>query len=275
MKRKEKSIVLCADDYGQNPAISQAIIQLITKNRLSATSCMTASPYWREQAKALQKLDWAQVDIGLHFDLTEHALVGKVSPLSTLIVNAYFRRLKLADIEVELHAQLDQFSQGLGRLPDFIDGHQHIQQLPIVRDAILHVYEKRLRATNCYMRSVNDPDAWRHWSDSGYSKMLIIQLCGSAAWKKKLKQHQIPHNSSFSGAYDFRHAANYAQIFPHFLARVQQNGIIMCHPGLQAPDGQKDTIATARYHEYCYLLSDYFVETCQQRQICLAKFNRK
>ena len=30
----------------------------------------------------------------------------------------------------------------LGFAPDFIDGHQHIQQLPIIRDAILDVYLK-------------------------------------------------------------------------------------------------------------------------------------
>ncbi|MEQ1767208.1 MAG: ChbG/HpnK family deacetylase, partial [Methylotenera sp.] len=34
-----KSVIICADDFAQSSAIDEAIIQLIQKNRLTATSC--------------------------------------------------------------------------------------------------------------------------------------------------------------------------------------------------------------------------------------------
>ncbi len=64
-----KSIILCADDYGQNASISQAIVELLKLKCLSAVSCMTTSPHWFSQASwLLPYKDY--VDIGLHFNLT-------------------------------------------------------------------------------------------------------------------------------------------------------------------------------------------------------------
>jgi chitin disaccharide deacetylase len=103
-----KKITLCADDYGQNQSISQAIIALFEKNRLSATSCLTSSLFWPEHAKWLQPFA-NQVDIGLHFNLTEgkplsHDMLSAHGflPLSQLILKAYARRLNREAIEAEL-----------------------------------------------------------------------------------------------------------------------------------------------------------------------------
>src|SRR5690349_9878789 len=78
-----KTVILCADDYGQNAAISQAIIELIKKNRLSATSCMVTSPDWLTQAKQLNSFN-NQLDIGLHFNLTEGNFLSTQQPLFSL-----------------------------------------------------------------------------------------------------------------------------------------------------------------------------------------------
>ncbi|MDP3303450.1 MAG: ChbG/HpnK family deacetylase, partial [Methylotenera sp.] len=45
-----KSLIVCADDYAQSPAIDAGIIQLIQQNRISAASCMVLSPRWAEAA---------------------------------------------------------------------------------------------------------------------------------------------------------------------------------------------------------------------------------
>ena len=65
-----KRIVLCADDYGQAPAISDGIIELLKDQRLSAVSCMTNTPDWPIYAKNLLPFRLER-DIGLHFNLTE------------------------------------------------------------------------------------------------------------------------------------------------------------------------------------------------------------
>lgn len=280
-----KSIILCADDYGQNTAISQAIIELLKKKHLSATSCMTNSYYWDSQAKWLQPVK-DEVDIGLHFNLTEGKPLSRegrsltkglgldLMPISDLIVRAYLGRLKQADIETELYAQIERFIAYLGREPDFIDGHQHIQQLPIIRDAFLRVYEKRLKKTGCYIRSVYTPAAFMRFKDSGYIKMLIIQLCGARTFKKQLTQLGIPHNSSFSGFYDFSHAKKYSTLFPGFLECSKDNGIIMCHPGLPA-SSEGDSNAEARYWEYQYLNSDQFSIDCEKYGVTIGRFRHE
>ena len=68
--RESGAIVLCADDYALHPLIDQAVIQLASKERLSATSCMTTSPRWATAAHDL-KLLRPQLAVGLHFNLTE------------------------------------------------------------------------------------------------------------------------------------------------------------------------------------------------------------
>lgn len=269
-----KHIILCADDYGQNAAISQAIIELIKKNRLSATSCMTNSYYWLSQAKWLEPYK-DRVDIGLHINFTEGKPLTKkfgnnFLSLSTLITKAYLKNLDQKAIEDEIHAQIDQFFSGIGKLPDFIDGHQHIQQLPVIRDAILNVYESRLRQSHCYVRSVNNPATLLCFGASGYLKTLIIQLCGSFAFKKTLIKHHIPHNTSFEGFYDFASARNYPNLFPQFIEHSVDKGIIMCHPGLVA-EGQ-DSIGMSRYFEYQYFLSDQFEATCKASHVQWTRF---
>ncbi|HSW69094.1 MAG TPA: ChbG/HpnK family deacetylase [Gammaproteobacteria bacterium] len=252
-----KKITLCADDYGQNKSISQAILALLEKNRLSATSCMTSSPAWSLYAEWLRPFS-GQSGLGLHFNLTEGQALShgfRFLSLPQLILKAYGRLLDEPAIEAELDAQLDAFLLNLGKLPDFIDGHQHVHQLPMIRDIVCRVYEKRLRGTGCYIRSTASS------LRLGSPKALIIQALGARAFKNLLGQHKIPFNSSFAGIYPFAASAHYSRIFPRFLAQIQEGGIIMCHPGLQSSD-KTDAIAASRYNEFLYLESEQFVRDC-------------
>ena len=47
-----RTILLCADDYALHPLVDDAVRQLTLAARLSATSCMTTAPRWREAARA-------------------------------------------------------------------------------------------------------------------------------------------------------------------------------------------------------------------------------
>jgi hypothetical protein len=275
-----KNIILCADDYGQNPSISQAIIQLAEQKSLSAISCLTTSAFWAEQAKWLIPYQ-GQVDLGLHFNLTE----GKpLSPdfiaaegehfvsLPALLGQCYGRRLNRSVVVAEFHAQLDQFITGTGRLPDFIDGHQHIHQLPGIRDWVIEGYMTRLRQYGSYVRSVYEP-RWGLWKWPSPVKRLMIQLCGAAKFQQLLVQYRIPHNSSFAGVYSFNQAQHYSSIFPLFLQQVKEGGLIMCHPGLPGVEAE-DPIMAVRPFEYRYFQSEAFREACQIVEINLVRFVR-
>lgn len=269
-----KRIVLCADDYGQAPAISEGILSLIVLARLSATSCMVNSPFWRIAGPKLLPHEKA-IDIGLHFNLTEGKALSQtlkdaqgeaLLPLSTIMRQAFLRRLNKAAIEAEWHAQLDEFEGVLGRLPDFIDGHQHVHQFPVVREALISVYLSRLQQAKPYVRFVNARllPAWD-------LKKILIYFSGAPALKDLLKAHHIPYNQTFSGIYAFKNAQEYGLNFPHFLKEVGDKGLIMCHPGLASKD-PTDAISKARFEEYQYLAGTQFLADCQLAGVKITRF---
>lgn len=269
-----KRIVLCADDYGQNSAISQAIVELVKAKCLSAVSCLVTEPNWPMYAKKLEPFK-ETIDIGLHFNLTEgkplspefpHAI-----PLNQLILKANFRNLPKQPILQELRLQLDRFTTVFNKLPDFIDGHQHVQQLPIVRDALFEVYEERLRSHGTPVRCTYSPGSMTRIQDVAYIKQLIIQLCGGLGFKQALVNHNIPHNQTFAGIYNFKNAYDYTQLFLRFLDQIADGGMIMCHPGLMGND--IDAIGTARHQEYCYFSSQQFLHDLANKNITLMRFS--
>ncbi len=275
-----KKIILCADDYGQDLAISEGIVALVAKKCLSATSCMTTATYWPTAAKLLQPFQ-ADIDIGLHFNLTEGAPLavmpmltsdGHFPSLTTLLAKSLTRQLNVAEIVAELHRQIDRFAEYMGKLPDFIDGHQHIHQFPVIRDALMMVYAQRFANHKPYVRCVDEAGFASLVQGLAKCKRLVIYLAGGRAFKPLLQQHSIPHNSSFGGIYDFEQANGYGKLFPAFLRSVSNGGLIMCHPGLASDDKSDDPIARSRLFEYEYFYSDEFGQACYNGQVELAKF---
>lgn len=268
-----KRIILCADDYGQNNAISQAIIDLATQKRLSAISCLTTAKNWQEHSKKLIPLK-NHIDIGLHFNLTEGVSLSNGTgffSLKKLIILAYTNLLKMNEIEKELNYQIDKFEAAMGNLPDFIDGHQHIQQLPLIRRAVLNVYQRRLSNKPCYIRNVGIPILKAEFFNPVLLKKMVLLSLGANRFRKELIKANIPTNASFSGIYNFNPKKDYASLFASFLRETKHNGIIMCHPGLMAHD-QRDSIKLARVNEYEFLRSDQFTEMCDYYQIRVGRF---
>lgn len=273
-----KPIILCADDYGLNAAVSQGIVNLLQRQRLSAVSCMTNAPLWPEHAPWLKPFQ-AKVDLGLHFNLTEGKALSSLYkkthgeefyPHSRLILQAFLRKLEPQALEQECEAQLNKFVSEMGFFPKFIDGHQHIHQLPQIRDAILKVYQKHLASKGAYLRSVLNsvkPQDFR-----GLLKQIIIYLCGAPGFQHLLRQFSIPHNAIFAGIYSFSEAGGYAEIFPYFLKNMKEQGLIMCHPGLAENTDKNDPIAAARYQEYSYLVSEKFEVDCKNAGVQLSQF---
>ncbi|OGT47302.1 MAG: hypothetical protein A3E83_00790 [Gammaproteobacteria bacterium RIFCSPHIGHO2_12_FULL_41_20] len=272
-----RHVVLCADDYGQNLAISQGIIALLQASRLSATSCLTNADHWLDHAKWLLPFQ-GKLDIGMHFNLTEgnalsttfsHYYGSHLFSLGHLMMRAYARQLNQAVIEDECCAQLERFVSATGMLPDFIDGHQHVHQLPIVREAMLNVCAKRLCGQHFYVRCVNDRLIMSDWLHGcGVKKSLI--LVGTCGLRRLLQQAHIPYNTSFSGIYVFNQAQNYATLFPRFLDGVQDGGLIMCHPGMGEQEG--DPIGSVRGHEYRYFSGEQFLKDCRQKNVVISRF---
>ncbi|GAA3999285.1 ChbG/HpnK family deacetylase [Comamonas faecalis] len=254
MNSPSRTLVLCADDYAQDALIDDAVLHLARAGRLSATSCMTTSPRWREAVAQLLPLRPA-LQLGLHFNLTEsHGGHYPAHSLHQVLARAYTGRLGAAQMRPLWRAQLDAFEDAVGSAPDFIDGHQHVHQLPGVRHALLAELQARYRADQMpWLRST--VPAGSLWRDT---KAAVIALLGGRAATRQWRRAGLQTNHGFAGVYGFDAPtlSAYAVHMRAWLAQLQDGGLLMCHPAT-APVLQ-DAIGIQRPVEYAYLMSDAF-----------------
>jgi hypothetical protein len=255
-------VVLCADDFGQGAAADAGILRLVESRRLTAVSCMAQGPCWEADAPPLlARAD--VVDAGLHLDLTDGA--GGTPPvgLASLVVRSYARRLDAGEVERRLGAQLDAFERTARRPPAFVDGHRHVHQLPVVRDALLGVLRARYGPAMPFVRCTVPRRARG-------AKALVIAALGGFALRRSLRRGGVPHNRDFAGVYDFDPGADYPGLMRRWLEGVEDGGLVLCHPGL--PGGAPgDPIAAARVVELRYLESEAFPGDCARAGVTLAR----
>lgn len=212
-------MILCADDFGMTADINRAIEKLACTGKIDAVSCMVNQPFF----SADELVELGYVKTGLHFTLAETP-----SEFRSLVRSAYARRLNRKEIYNELSRQYDRFEKIAGRRPDFIDGHLHIQQLPVIRDALVEFIQNRCADNPPRVRNAAIP--LRQCS----LKSFFIAAPGRAI-KRKLREAGIPTNDGFGGIYDYRDFMRYPQHLEKFLRTVPESGIIMVHPGLNEP----------------------------------------
>lgn len=261
-----KKLLINADDFAQSEAIDAAIINLANRKIISSTSALVLSPRWPQSAKLLANLP---IQVGLHLDLTSDFTkpFDCHYQLPKLIFLAYSRQLNIQALQKAIELQWNAFVNALGRPPDFIDGHQHIHQLPMVRDALFSIIVKKswgLQPKN-WLRSCHT----RHYRGL---KASIISLLGAQSFRQKAQQLAINTNSDFAGAYHFDANANLKEIWANWLSNLHgQNPVIMCHVAtdaeLEAADNNSDTIYNARVNEYKWLMSDDFIALLHSKKL--------
>lgn len=217
-----RRILLCADDYGLHPAVDAGIRSLIAGGRLGATSCMTLAPGWPEAAKALAPLR-GRAEVGLHFALTEPFPGQPHEALGGLILRAFGGRLDAVRLQAAWRAQLDAFEAHWGAAPDYVDGHQHVHQLPVIREIMLAELMRRYPGQRPWLR-VTVPARWQG------VKAQVIALLGGYGLRARLRRLDWRHNTDFLGVYDFTPGTFPAQM-ARWLASARDGALIMCHPG--------------------------------------------
>ncbi len=263
---KLKKIILCADDFGLSPGICEGLLKLVRMQRLSALSCMVNTSGFESYSQELLSLA-PQVQIGLHFNLTEGSFLSQLDKpcfsLSELLLKTHLRSLTLSLIEQEFIAQLDRFIQLMGKWPDFIDGHQHVHQFPLIRTIVMKIYEQRLRPHSVFVRSTYPLISLPSYDWKG----RVLAYTGGKALKNALIKHNIAHNDYFAGVYDFSPSANYPALFKQWLNLAPSNTLIMCHPGEGIETN--DAIAPARLIEMAYFSSEQFLEDCTYSEVLI------
>lgn len=250
-----RSVVLCADDFGLSEGINRAILELIDLGRLSATSCMTTMPAWTTAAAADLLARHDQAALGLHFNLTEG---DTAIPLGQLMHQSLTGRIDPESVRTALEQQLDRFEEVLGHIPDFVDGHQHVQMFPGIRQVLLATLAHRYSENRPWVR-VSTPAL--HGHDARF-KALILNMMG-LGFDRARRHYGIAGNRNFAGMYSLQPQAGFGEMLYHWLEVLPDGALIMCHPGYT--DGHS-LLAKARQEEHAWLAGDTFAEQFNHQQ---------
>jgi len=275
-----RRIWLCADDYGLSSGVNRAIRDLVERRRLNATSVMVVGPaIGRDEVAALNDAaaNSPRCAIGLHATLsapfrplTIHFKPvdgGMFLPFPKLLRAGLLRKLDPEIVRAELMVQLAAFGELFGRAPDFVDGHQHVQLFPQVRDAFLAAVKEA--APNAWARQGgrNQPLAQRL---VGAPKALLLDVL-SAQFRKRAARAGIAFNPAFAGAYDFSKQPDFGALMRQFLNSLPDGGLVMCHPGfVDETLLSLDPLTTQREHEYAFLASEQFPPLLAANNVTLA-----
>jgi predicted glycoside hydrolase/deacetylase ChbG (UPF0249 family) len=262
-----KGVILCADDFAVHEPASQGIAELARRGRLSATSVMVLSPRWPRDVALLHELR-GRIDVGLHLDWTSDFAISAGHGLS---LGAAMRKAVLGGFDrvaarTVIERQLDAFEAQWRAPPDYVDGHQHVQQFAGLRDALVAALASRYGANNPrpYLRISRAP------AGAADLKGRIIAVLGAARLDALARGAGLPSSPALSGIYDFSgDQARYAGLMRGWLDGAPAGSIIMCHPALSPEPG--DVIGAARVREFAYLGGDGFAEALAQARVQLLR----
>jgi len=274
-----RRIWLCADDYGISPGVNRAIRDLLERGRLNATSVMMVGPaIGRDEAGALHSIaaNSPRCAIGLHATLTApfRPLTmhfkpidgGMFLPFPKLLRAGFFRRLDPEIIQAELMVQFSAFNDMFGRQPDFVDGHQHVQLFPQLRDAFLAAV--KAAAPNAWVRQGGRNQ--RLSRRLAAPKALFLDIL-STQFRARAARADIAFNPGFAGAYDFSRQSDFGALMRQFLDGLPEGGLIMCHPGFvdETLIGL-DPLTVQRENEHAFLGGEDFPALLAANKVTLA-----
>ena len=265
-------LVVCADDYGLESGVDAAIVDLAADGRLSATGCLVTAPGFVHAAAALKDLP---IDVGLHLNFTEDlGPPGDYRPLGKLIALAYTGRLSEGAVRRQIEQQLDLFHEHVGRRPDFVDGHLHVHQLPVIRNQLIEVL--RVRCAGCvpWLRDTRPAYLSRTLPFMQRIKAEVIGALGARAFSSLARTIGAEQNDGFAGAYDFsRPHPDYAWMLEQWLMHARAWTELMTHPAKSA--SAHLAFGKDRLREFQVLASDGFLELIERHQLRIARLSTR
>ena len=278
MSRPQRSLVLHADDFGFNSAVTKGIIEGFSAGLLTSTSLLANAPAAELAIHEWQRLEELRrsgnlhsthtrrclgdpglpFDLGIHLNLTQgRPLTGGRFPRELLDSNGRFlpparfffklltsgRRWRQA-IGVELAAQVEWLI-ARGFRPTHINGHQYVEMMPIVSELVPHLAHHYAVP---YVRAACEPGHWRTSLRPGLrllnGSLSFIKQYYAGRWRRTLDAAGIVHADAFFGA---SHAGQIDLNIVQRYLRLALNHVhteIALHPGhspsIQAADRQPD-----------------------------------
>jgi predicted glycoside hydrolase/deacetylase ChbG (UPF0249 family) len=231
----------------------------------------------RDEVNALTAAvaDSPRCAIGLHATLTApfHPLTmhfqpldgGLFLPFTKMLRAGWLRQLDPEIVASELSAQLVAFTDLFGRPPDYVDGHQHVQIFPQVRDAFLAAVKQA--APHAWVRQCGRNQPLRQRLNS--PKALVLDLL-SSQFRRRAARNGVKFNPGFAGAYDFTQQPDFGALMRGFLEDLPEDGLVMCHPGF-VDDLliSLDPLTHQREREHAFLAGDDFPQLLSANRMTL------
>ncbi len=275
--------ILIADDYGLTEGVSRAILTLLAAGRLSGTGCMTNQSGWPALAKHLAPYH-GRAELGLHLTLTLGSALGpmphlapdgKLPNLGQILKKSLSGRLSKLEIKAEITRQIAEFEAQTGRLPDFIDGHQHVHILPTIRSALFDAIQSYRPGWRPWLRNPSDHLGAIIARGVSVGKSLFIAFLAQG-FALSAKKRGFSVNTSFSGVSDFDPKGDFAGDFRRYLLVSGERHLIMCHPGHSDETlAALDPVTTARDLEFDFLHSDAFLVLLKSMNMEIGHFPRR
>ena len=199
-------LVLCADDFALSRGVSRGILELAETGRISATSAMTNMPEWPRLAPALRAFA-DRIGIGLHLNLTIGAPLGPMPSLAPhgrfptledLLQRTFTGRAPAGEVLAEIERQLDAFEQAFGAPPAFVDGHQHVHVLPVVRPMLIQALQARGLQGRLWLRDPSDGVLPIIRREVSANKALIVKAL-AIGFRRAVAGRGLRHQRGFLG----------------------------------------------------------------------------
>jgi chitin disaccharide deacetylase len=189
-------VILNADDFGYDPAVTRGIVKAMREGVVSSTTMMVNTPHSADAAH-----DCAGLSIGLHFNVMRfHSISRKHFEFQESEISKHSVRF----LSEELEAQFDELRSLIGRDPTHIDVHKHAHQHENVLEALVNC------ATRAHLkvRSIDD------------------------RMRARFKNSQLRTNDAFLGDAGTNAFWTLSE-FENQLKKIPPNGVteLMCHPG--------------------------------------------
>lgn len=117
-----KRLIVNADDFGRSEGINKGTMEAFRKGIVTSATLMVDGKAAVEAAKLAKK--HPKLGLGLHFVLVD------AENLISLEAQKALTFFQVGKAKKEFFRQAERFQKLFGKLPDHIDGHQHIHKVP-------------------------------------------------------------------------------------------------------------------------------------------------
>lgn len=306
-----RTLILHADDYGMNPAVTQGILRGFTHGLLTSTSVLANAPdcgsalrAWRDLLElqrvgglpsqdARRRLEDSELpfDLGLHLNLTQGRPLTADYPMELLDSRGRFpgvfrlfqqllrnpQRLR-EGLRKELVEQVSRV-RDFGILPSHANGHQYVEMFPVVAELMPPLLE-RFDITVTRVARERGAMSLRSLGDLAREAMAAIKRRFALKFEQLIDRAQIEHpdryfGTSHAGRIDFKVLRHFVHSAGYGLTEIG------CHPGLLSnynhttshtnDDGWEDPLARLRPLELDLLTSPALTDFLEAQQINLGR----